>query len=145
MINQHKNNNLIKIVPYFLSQKNKLFLFQSCKFANDSDKLATARLVMFKHFGIINSYTLEATYYAGVQRQANGYVRKRNIEPENQIKGQDLIELGSDFVQTLISIVNSKIMKRKFLVDTNIQYLYHLNSKNPPYKAKFTTAKPPLV
>jgi murein tripeptide amidase MpaA len=25
MINQHKNNNLIKIVPYFLSQKNKLF------------------------------------------------------------------------------------------------------------------------
>ena len=27
MINQHKNNNLIKVVPYFLSQKNKLFLY----------------------------------------------------------------------------------------------------------------------
>jgi len=27
-------------------------------------------------------------------------------------------------------------MKRKFLVETNIQYLYHMNSKNPPFKAK---------
>ena len=27
-------------------------------------------------------------------------------------------------------------MKKKFVVDTNIQYLYHLNSKNPPYKTK---------
>jgi hypothetical protein len=27
-------------------------------------------------------------------------------------------------------------MKKKFVVDTNIQYLYHMNSKNPPYKVK---------
>ena len=26
-INQHKNNNLIKVMPYFLAQKNKLFSF----------------------------------------------------------------------------------------------------------------------
>jgi hypothetical protein len=63
-------------------------------------------------------------------------VKKRHIEPDQQIKGSDLIELGNDFVQTLITIVNSKIMKKKFVVDTNIQYLYHMNSKNPPYKLK---------
>jgi hypothetical protein len=66
-VNQHKNNNLIKVVPYFLAQKNKLFLFEQCKFANEPDKQATGRMVMFKHFGIINSYTLESTFYAGYQ------------------------------------------------------------------------------
>ena len=63
-INQHKNNNLIKVLPYFLAQKNRLFSFADCKFANEKDKEATARYVMFKQFGIINSYTLESTFYA---------------------------------------------------------------------------------
>jgi hypothetical protein len=49
-INQHKNNNLIKVMPYFLAQKNKLFSFADCKFANEKDKESTARLVMFKQF-----------------------------------------------------------------------------------------------
>ena len=75
---------------------------------------------MFKHFGIVNSYTLESTFYAGVQIQRNGQIRKKNIEPKLQIKASDLVDLGFDFVQTLLTIVNSKIMKRKFLVDTNI-------------------------
>lgn len=70
-INQHKNNNLIKVVPYFLAQKNKLFMFDQCKFANEPDKHATGRMVMFKHFGIINSYTLESSFYAGYQMQRN--------------------------------------------------------------------------
>jgi predicted DNA-binding ribbon-helix-helix protein len=38
---------------------------------------------MFKHFGIMNSYTLESTFYAGMQKMANGQYKKRNIEPEN--------------------------------------------------------------
>ena len=63
-INQHKNNNLIKVLPYFLAQKNRLFSFNDCKFANEKDKEATARLVMFKQYGILNSYTLESTFYA---------------------------------------------------------------------------------
>lgn len=29
-------------------------------------------------------------------------------------------------------------MKRKFVVDTNTQYLYHMNSKNPPIKLRVT-------
>lgn len=53
---------------------------------------------MFKHFGIINSYTLESTFYAGYHYYRNGQVKKRNIDPEQQVKGQDLVDLGSDFV-----------------------------------------------
>ena len=47
-LNQHKNNNLIKLVPYLFSQKSQLFSFPDCKFANEREKESTARLVMFK-------------------------------------------------------------------------------------------------
>ena len=56
-------------MPYFLAQKNPLFSFADCKFANERDKEATARLVMFKQFGIINSYTLESTFYAAFSQK----------------------------------------------------------------------------
>jgi hypothetical protein len=60
----HRNNNLIKLVPYMLSQRNKSFSFADCKFANEREKESTARMVMFREFSILNSYTLESTFYA---------------------------------------------------------------------------------
>jgi len=32
-----------------------------------------------------------------------------------------LVQVGSNFGQTLIAIINSKILKRKFTVDTSLQ------------------------
>jgi len=40
-----------------------LFSYKDCKFANEKEKDTTARLVLFKEFGILNSYTLESTYF----------------------------------------------------------------------------------
>lgn len=65
-LNHHKNNNIIRIVPYLFSQKSKYVSFPDCKFANERDKEATARLVMFKELNILNSYTLESTFYGVV-------------------------------------------------------------------------------
>ena len=85
-INQHKNNNLIRIVPYLLDQKNKLFSFPDCKFANEKEKDSTGRLVMFKEFGILNSYTVEATFYSCYHPNGNltrgpggGYCQRKRI------------------------------------------------------------------
>ena len=79
-MNQHRNNNLIRVVPYLLSQKNKLFSFSDCKFANEKEKDSTARLVMFKEFQVINSYTLEATFYAPYN--AKTFKKKTNVDEE---------------------------------------------------------------
>ena len=68
-MNQHKNNNMIWVIPYMFSQKNKLFSFQDCKFANEKEKEATARLVIFKQLGVINSYTLESTFFSSNQKK----------------------------------------------------------------------------
>lgn len=41
-----------------------MFSFPDCKFANEKDKESTARISMFKELAILNSYTLESTFYA---------------------------------------------------------------------------------
>jgi hypothetical protein len=36
---------------------------KDCKFACEKEKDTTARIVLYKELGIINSYTLECTFY----------------------------------------------------------------------------------
>lgn len=94
-INQHKNNNVIRVVPYIFSQKNKIFSFPDCKFANEKDKESTARIVMFKEYQILNSYTLESTFYAPYNPKTQK--KKTPVEDELQIRAEDLMQVGADF------------------------------------------------
>jgi len=88
-MNHHKNNNFIRVVPYLFSQINKFFSFADCKFANEKEKESTARLVMFKEFNIINSYTMESTFYAPFN--GKNFKKKTNVEDALQIKSSDLL------------------------------------------------------
>ena len=108
----HKYNNLIRMIPYMLGQRNKLFQFNDCKFANEKEKESTARLVMFREFSIINSYTLESTFYAPYN---NHFKKKKDVDVENHVKADDLVQVGSDLCLTIYQIMQSKILKRKFL------------------------------
>lgn len=67
-------------MPYILGQKNKFFQFTDCKFANEKEKESTARLVMFKEYNVLNSYTLEATFYAPYSTKT--FKKKTNIEDD---------------------------------------------------------------
>lgn len=96
-----------------LSYKNKLFNFNDCKFANEREKESTARLVMFRELGVINSYTLESTFFAPYNRDMP-YRRKRDPEEDFQVKGEDLLQIGSDLCATVTHILQSKILKKKF-------------------------------
>lgn len=67
---QDRNANaLIRLVPKLLARSNKLFSYPDCHFRLETCKQATARVVVFKEFGVLNSYTLEASFY-GPQTKA---------------------------------------------------------------------------
>ena len=86
---------------------------------------------MFKQFGILNSYTLESTFYAAFNPK-NQYLqsqKKKPIEDDQQVKSGELITVGHDFCSTLIAMINSKILKKKFTVDTSLNHLYQMNQK----------------
>ena len=40
------------------------------------------------------------------------------MEDELQIKTEELLTIGHDFCEALTAIINSKILKRKFIIDT---------------------------
>ena len=67
-------------MPFLLDQKNLFFSFADCRFANEREKESTGRMVMFKEFGILNSYTIEATFYAAMNNKVKN--RKVNVEDD---------------------------------------------------------------
>jgi len=52
-----------KILPKILDDKTQMFRFYSCKFRIEKSKIKTARVVLFKEFGIMNCFTLEASFH----------------------------------------------------------------------------------
>ena len=45
---------MIRLLPYMINEKNKLFSYKDCRFACEKEKENTARIVVFKELGIVN-------------------------------------------------------------------------------------------
>lgn len=56
-------NQMMHMIPDAISQICPIFNAKDCKFALEKEKETTARIVLFKELGIINSYTLETTFF----------------------------------------------------------------------------------
>lgn len=57
-----------KVFPRILDSKSQMFRFYSCKFRIEKSKLRTARVVFFKEFGVMNCFTLEASFYGYIDK-----------------------------------------------------------------------------
>ena len=58
-----KINAIIKSFPMMFSHKTSYFQYKDCKFAVEKEKEETARVVLFKELSILNSYTLEVSFF----------------------------------------------------------------------------------
>jgi hypothetical protein len=45
-----------------------MFRFYSCKFRIEKSKVKTARVVLFREFGIMNCFTLEASFHGFIDK-----------------------------------------------------------------------------
>lgn len=59
-----RKNSLIQTIPLVMSQLSENFSYIFSRFQMEKYKESTARMVMFKEFNIINSYTCEASFFA---------------------------------------------------------------------------------
>jgi hypothetical protein len=55
-------------------------------------------MVIFRELGVLNSYTLESTFFASV---VNKPPKKKKDAEEEQIKGEDLKTIGFDLCLTI--------------------------------------------
>ena len=53
-VNSTKVNETIKLLPYMVNDKNKIFSYKDCTFALEKEKENTARIVIFKEIGVTN-------------------------------------------------------------------------------------------
>lgn len=72
-----------------------MFDFSSCRFTIERAKESTARVVLYREFGVLNSFTLESTY-CGVD-----IGMKRGL----QIQIGDLQKIGEDFCFGINSLI----------------------------------------
>lgn len=114
-IEDRRANVLIKIIPLLLAEKNKIFSFKDSKFRLEKSKESTARIVLFKELGILNSYTLESSFY-GPQHKA--WLENRDPE-ENEPAGDAHLEshhlesLGADLCKICLVFCNPVLFRKK--------------------------------
>ena len=74
-----------KVLPKLIGDRTQMFRFYSCKFRIERSKLKTARVVLFKDFGIMNCFTLEASFHGFIDSE------RKTIE----LTTESLQEMGS--------------------------------------------------
>lgn len=57
-----------RVLPKLLDEKTQMFRFYSCKFRIEKSKLKAARVVLFREFGIMNCFTLEASFHGFIDQ-----------------------------------------------------------------------------
>ena len=79
-----RSPRVLRLFPLLLSQASPSFSFKDCHFRLEKCKEATARIVVFKEFEIMNSFTLEATFYGADSfgLSTDDPIRKRSLEIE---------------------------------------------------------------
>lgn len=58
-----KQNLIAKLIPIMLAKKNLNFSYADSHFKMEKDKESTSRIVIYKEFGVLNSYTLETSFF----------------------------------------------------------------------------------
>eukprot|EP00794_Sanderia_malayensis_P009853 gene9853-10864_t len=94
-------NNAYKTLPRILNTIAPAFAIQNCNFVMEKSKESTARIVVYKEFGVLRSYTVESTYCGADQGPYKG----------NHFGTRELEEMGKDFAVGLFKLSLSYSVK----------------------------------
>lgn len=80
-----------KVVPFMFSYNSESFSFKDCNFTVQKAREGTARYVVHNEYNVVNSYTLEASFFGS----ENGLYQDCHFTPSQ------LYEIGKNFCLTL--------------------------------------------
>jgi hypothetical protein len=110
-----RTNLLAKLVPLCLSSRNRIFSLRDTKYRLEKSKEGTARVVMFRELNIINSYTLEASFYGPSHVAA---LANRDPEPgepngDSHMNEEHLAGLGRDLCKAVLYFISPAVLRRR--------------------------------
>lgn len=99
-------------------QQNENFSFDDCAFINHKSKDSCSRVVMWREFNLINSYTCEASFCGPTKGSLNGcHFNTTHFE-----------NIGKSFCETLVEITENR--ERVKSVFQELQSKFPVNSQN---------------
>jgi hypothetical protein len=112
---QSHSDVLIRLIPRLLGRLNPVFSFTDCHFRIERCKLATARVVAFRELNILNSYTLEASFYGPETKRQLG----EEGDGDSHMGTEHMEALGRDLCRVMSDFVSRKSFKRKLMEAAN--------------------------
>uniref|UniRef100_A0A5K4FEP0 Pepdidase_M14_N domain-containing protein n=1 Tax=Schistosoma mansoni TaxID=6183 RepID=A0A5K4FEP0_SCHMA len=121
-----------RILPYILSQQaTSYFSFPNCRFTIHPSKEATSRVVFWREFEVINSFTLEATFN-GSTLQNNNLIK---FEVDDFLK---MGELLGDSLYRFHEVLSNPLKLKETLINLARQTLTNLWMNKIPLMPKNT-------
>lgn len=102
-----KSRNRERIFPKLLEKISDVFSFNDCVFGLQKAKESTARIVIYKELGIINSFTMEASFCgANIGKYADFHFNQEHLQ-----------QLGHDFCEALLDFCSPDQSKVKVIME----------------------------
>lgn len=143
-------NAQLRIIPLMCCQKSSLFSFKGCGFRIEKCKESTARVVLFRELNIMNSFTLECSFYGKEQTapegprpagatETFGPAPAKNKGPRRltHMTVEDYQSLGATLMRVMDNYLPSEQYKLQFLSGKILDVFYDEFVKFvPPYILK---------
>lgn len=100
--NSGESEGVERVFSTLLAQNSSLFDIGSCRFGMEKSKEHTARVVLRKEMGIVNSFTLESTYCGMDGGEKRGM----------QVQIADLEKVGADFCRSVNLLLGHPALPR---------------------------------
>lgn len=124
-LEQSKKNIMARVIPYLLSKRNKLVSYKDSRFRMEKNKESTARISIYRHLNIVNSLTLEASFYGPSSLEAFSKPRE-----DLHMLPDDLKSIGRDLCHTLLVYLSSSF------------YIKTIQSVSRCLREQYSPAKP---
>lgn len=104
----------IKILPFLLSKKNKIFSFKKSIFRVAKDKTSTGRVVCFQDLKILNSYTMEASFFGPSSKAffENKDSESGEINFDKHFEIDHYEKIGKDFGKIIVALSSPKELNK---------------------------------
>nr|XP_039257759.1 uncharacterized protein LOC120334341 isoform X2 [Styela clava] len=126
-----------RLFPWLMHKRSpERFSFHGSKYAVRKCKESTGRVVMFRQFGISNSFTLEASFSGTMQKKWDSG-RHFNIE--------DFLSIGRSLCESVLDyerVLDNPLLKSRLVMELTKDLAQHMMETNPQIMQNPTTSAP---
>eukprot|EP00826_Nyctotherus_ovalis_P063393 TRINITY_DN9295_c0_g1_i9.p1 TRINITY_DN9295_c0_g1~~TRINITY_DN9295_c0_g1_i9.p1 ORF type:complete len:361 (+),score=63.90 TRINITY_DN9295_c0_g1_i9:584-1666(+) len=110
----------VRILPKLLAAQTLMFRYSACRFKQERFKLNTARLVISREFGVVNSLTLESSFYSFLDQENKAF----------EFSSKFYEKMGEHLVRALVQY--ERLMIEERLIKLKRQVKNQKKEKVPP-------------